>query len=138
MLFFSSKFLVLFGEKMKKIKGSSLLLVLGGILSGFVNGLLGAGGGIIIVLILSRLLKEGDSRDVFANALCVMLPLSAISCAIYVFKGGVNFNGFSVFIIPAILGGLMGGYLLCKINTCFLKKLFAALVAISGFLLLVK
>ncbi len=121
---------------MKKFNGSSLLLATGGLLAGFVNGLLGAGGGIIIVFVLSKLLKEGDSRDVFANALCVMLPLSVVSCAIYVSNGAVSFEGFSFFIIPAILGGLIGGFLLCKINTFFLKKLFAALVAISGILLL--
>lgn len=123
---------------MKIFRGSALLLAAGGILAGFVNGLLGAGGGIIIVFVLSKLLKEGDSRDIFANALCVMLPLSAVSCAIYVSKGSVGFEGFSIFIIPAILGGLLGGFLLCKINVIFLKKLFAALVAISGILLLVK
>lgn len=121
---------------MKFFKDSSLLLIVGGILAGFINGLLGAGGGIIIVFVLSRVLRESDSRDIFANALCVMLPLSAVSCAIYVANGSTSFEGFSAFILPAILGGLLGGLLLCKINTFFLKKLFAALVAISGFLLL--
>ena len=123
---------------MKFFNRYSVLLVLGGILSGFVNGLLGAGGGIIIVFILSKLLKESDSRDVFANAICVMLPLSALSCLIYASKGTLNFQGFSIFIIPAILGGFLGGILLCKINTFLLKKLFAALVAISGILLLTR
>ncbi|MBR2388603.1 MAG: TSUP family transporter [Clostridia bacterium] len=120
---------------MKFFKASTILLALGGILAGFVNGLLGAGGGIIIVFVLSKLIKEGDSRDIFANALCVMLPLSIVSCTVYVLNGSTSFGGFSIFIIPAILGGLLGGFLLCKINTFFLKKLFAALVAISGVLL---
>ena len=123
---------------MKFFKGSVLLLILGGTLAGFINGLLGAGGGIIIVFLLSKLLKESDPKDVFANALCVMLPLSLVSCAIYTSNGAVSFEGFSIFIIPAILGGLLGGALLCKINTYFLKKLFAALVAVSGILLFLR
>ena len=121
---------------MKFFKGSSLLLVAGGILAGFINGLLGAGGGIIIVFVLSKLLKEGDSRDVFANALCIMLPLSVVSCIVYVSKGSVSLDGFAPFIAPALVGGLLGALLLCKINTVFLKKLFAILVAVSGILLL--
>ena len=121
---------------MKFFKGSSLLLAAGGILAGFINGLLGAGGGIIIVFVLSKLLKEGDSRDVFANALCIMLPLSVVSCIVYVSKGSVSLDGFAPFIAPALVGGLLGALLLCKINTVFLKKLFAILVAVSGILLL--
>ena len=121
---------------MKKFKGSVLLLVIGGIFAGFINGLLGAGGGIIIVFVLSKLIKEADSRDVFANALCIMLPISVLSCILYTINGATSFEGFAPFIIPAILGGLIGGFLLCRTNTKFLKRLFALLVAVSGILLI--
>ena len=121
---------------MKFFKGSSLLLAAGGVFAGFINGLLGAGGGIIIVFVLSKLLQGSDSRDIFANALCIMLPLSVVSCTVYISKGAVSFDGFSAFIPSAIIGGVLGAFLLCKINTVFLRKLFAILVAVSGILLL--
>ncbi len=64
---------------MKNFKKSSLkpiLLVVGGLFAGFVNGLLGAGGGIIIIYLLSALLRERASgRDIFANSLYVTLGL---------------------------------------------------------------
>ena len=124
---------------MKFFKGSALLLIIGGLLSGFINGLLGAGGGIIIVFVLSRALKDNcEQRDIFANALCVMLPISIFSCVTYSLSGKVSFDGFLPFIIPTTLGGLTGGYLLSKLKTNTLKNLFAILIAISGIILILK
>ena len=124
---------------MKFFKSPFLLLTLGGAVAGFINGLLGAGGGIIIVFILSKLKKaDAEPRDIFANALCVMLPVSAVSCIIYALRSEISFEGFPPLIIPAVAGGITGGLLLCKINTGALKKLFALIVVISGVILIFK
>lgn len=124
---------------MKFLKNPLPLLIIGGICAGFVNGLLGAGGGIIVVYLLNSLLgRDTDSRDVFANALCVMLPLSVLSCSIYFARGGISIEGLELIIIPAIAGGLVGAYLLSKIKPSALKTLFAALVAVSGIILILK
>lgn len=126
-------------KKLNFFKCPAPFLIIGGVLSGFVNGLLGAGGGIIIVFVLSRLLKNhAEQRDVFANALCVMLPISVVSCIVYVLRGQISFDGFPPLIIPALVGGIVGGLLLCKIRTGALKKLFALLVMISGVILVLK
>ena len=136
---FFKKFLIFIGEKMKFFKSSFFLIAIVGLVAGFVNGLLGAGGGIIIVFILSKLIKkEAAPRDIFANALCIMLPLSALSCIIYALNGSINFEGSLPFFIPAIAGGIIGGILLSKINTELLKKIFALLVAVSGILMIAK
>ena len=124
---------------MKKNRTFWLFLAAGGIASGFINGLLGAGGGIIIVFALSQLLKnDAEPRDIFANALCVMLPVSLVSCIIYTIGGKVSFDAFPPLIIPAVAGGIIGGSLLCKIKAGALKKLFAVLVIISGVILILK
>ena len=124
---------------MNFFKSPFLLLTIGGVVSGFINGLLGAGGGIIIVFILSKLKKaNAEPRDIFANALCVMLPISAVSCIIYALRSEISFDGFPPLIIPAVAGGIIGGLLLCKINTDALKKLFALIVVISGVILIFK
>ena len=136
---FFKKFFRFIGEKMKFFKSSLPFLVMGGIVSGFVNGLLGAGGGIIIVFVLSKLLKNhAEPRDIFANALCVMLPLSAVSCVVYYLREQISFESFPSLTIPAIAGGIIGGILLGRIKTEALKKLFAVLVVISGIILVLK
>ena len=126
-------------KKINFFKSPFLLLCIGGVVSGFINGLLGAGGGIIIVFTLSKLKKaDAEPRDIFANALCVMLTISAVSCIVYASSSEISFDGIPPLILPAVAGGIIGGLLLCKINTEVLKKLFALLVVISGVILIFK
>lgn len=124
---------------MKNFKSSFFPLALGGLFAGFTNGLLGAGGGIIIVYLLSDLLKDkASSRDIFANSLCVMFPVSLVSCAVYFLRGGIELSSMGLFLLPAILGGVIGGFALSRINTKFLKKIFSLLVIVSGAILALK
>ena len=118
----------------------SLALMGFGVLAGFINGLLGAGGGIIVVFALNKLMKREltNKNAVFAHALCVMLPLSILSCAMYALSGNVSLDGFEKFVLPAALGGLLGGLLLGKLNTRLMKRAFALLVMLSGALLRVR
>ncbi len=113
------------------------LALLTGFSAGLVNGLLGAGGGIIAVWGLGRLLRgRGTSgRDVFANALTVMLPLSMVSVLGY--SGGtVDYHELGLLVLPAIAGGLCGALALDHIRVDWLKLIFSAVVIYSGFKML--
>ena len=111
-----------------------------GFLAGAVNGLLGAGGGILIVFAMSYALRgmECDPRDFYANALCVMLPISALSCVRYAMRGNLVIEGMGRYVIPALIGGLVGGLLLGKLKVSALKRLFGALVIYSGLVLIIR
>jgi uncharacterized membrane protein YfcA len=121
------------GEDLMKNKGVRAILL--GFLAGMLNGLLGAGGGIVLVRGAESVLprKYQDGRDIFANVLCVMLPLSAVSAIAYVLRGSVNGVDFRPFILPAVIGGVGGGMLLSVIDTRLLRLIFSALVVWSGF-----
>ena len=121
-------------------KNKLQLLILGGLAAGFVYGLLGAGGGIIVIYVLTRTFGEEIAKKnaVFGNALCVMLPISVLTCALYASRGYMSPEGFGVFAIPALLGGFLGGVLLGRLDTAFLKKSFAGLVIISGIIMMVR
>ena len=125
--------------QMRRAKALPYLLATG-LLSGFLNGLLGAGGGIPIVFSLSFLLGDSleDPRDLYANALCVMLPISSVSLVRYAVAGRLVTEDFWLYAIPAALGGITGGFLLGKLKASFIKRLFAALVIYSGVLLIIR
>ena len=67
------------------IKKSSLILyALLFITSGFLGGLLGSGGGILLVIALSNIIKyKSDKKTIFATSLAIILPMSAINSIIY-------------------------------------------------------
>ena len=115
------------------------LLLLGGLAAGFLNGLLGAGGGILIVWILGKVLGDAtdDGKDIFACALAVMLPISALSTLSYAFSGGIPDHNLGRFLLPGILGGLCGAFLLDRLRIGAVKTIFAVLVILSGIVMVV-
>ena len=122
-----------------------LLLVVGGLAAGFINGLLGAGGGILLVFLLGALLPSSDTeahvpdkRDIFANALASMLPVTAVSVISYAARGNIHLERAEVFVFPAILGGLLGAFLLDKLRFSAVKHLFSFIVIASGIAMLVR
>ena len=110
------------------------LLLVGGLATGLVNGLLGAGGGIVTVFVLVKVLGPAltDRRDVFANALAIILPLSVISVISYTVGGSMPSGELNLLVLPAILGGLLGGILLDRIDPLWIQLIFSAIVLYSG------
>ncbi len=112
------------------------LLVIG-LSAGFLNGLLGAGGGILIVFGLRKLLKGQlkDPRAIYPTAIAVMLPLSLLSVWQYARAGSLELSHLGWLVLPAIAGGAIGALLLRRLSTKALSRLFAAVVLISGLVL---
>ena len=118
------------------------IIVIGGVLAGFFNGLLGAGGGIAVVLALSFALgrDEETRRSIYANALCVMLPLSVLTLITYARRGGVaqGFLGedYLWVLLGGAAGGILGGVVLGRLRSSMTDSLFAILTVVSGVLML--
>ncbi|MBQ3099577.1 MAG: sulfite exporter TauE/SafE family protein [Clostridia bacterium] len=113
-----------------------------GLISGVVNGFLGTGGGIIIILTLGLMRSNaekkkkspftGSSKQDCFIALASILPMSAVSLFSYQKNGTLNFSRSLSFVIPAVAGGLLGAFLLERISPVWLKRIFAVLMAVSG------
>jgi uncharacterized membrane protein YfcA len=117
------------------ILGAIALLLLG-FGAGFLNGLLGAGGGILLVYGLRRVLRgRTDPRAIYASAIAVMLPLSALSAMQYVQNGHLDTDLAALLALPALLGGAVGALLLRRLSTRTLARLFSAVVLVSGVIL---
>lgn len=111
-----------------------------GLAAGVINGLLGAGGGIILVFALTLLCKNAlpDRRDLYANALVVTLTLTLFSTVLYIKGGNAPPADLSRFVLPATLGGLAGGLLLGRISSRALGRLFAVLLVVSGVIMILR
>lgn len=111
--------------------------LLTGVGAGFINGLLGAGGGIIATYFLSKSLDTDNKNDIFANAVATMLPISIFSFALYSALGHFSPDTSLLSIAPtALAGGAIGAFLLTKLKFKVTKKIFALLVTVSGFMMI--
>lgn len=123
---------------MAKMIKKTLPVSLLGLAGGFLNGLLGAGGGIPLVMGLRWLFgkKVANGRRFFTTALAVMLPLSLYSVYRYASKAPLPTALFQAMLLPAVLGGGVGAWLLRRLPTVVLGRIFATVVALSGVLML--
>ena len=128
-------------KKLARTAARPLLLGLCGLLAGTVNGLLGAGSGILITYALravSPALRE-DSRDLLANATAIILPLSLVSFLSYLRSGALPPDArLGIYLLPGLLGGFVGGILLDKLPAHVIRRLFAGLVLVSGLIMLLR
>ena len=126
-------------EFWEKIPDAARRLGLGAA-AGLINGLLGAGGGILVVRTLPALLTDGESRDgrdVFATALAVMLPVSAVSAVVYFLRGSIAPGNFdfvraAIFAVTGTVGGSVGALLLSRADVRLVRLIFAAITVWSG------
>ena len=119
-----------------RLNKKNLLSAAAGIAIGAVNGLLGAGGGMIAVPLL---LKSGLKRkEAHANAVAVILPITLLSAVLYIIKGYVTVKASLIFIPTGIAGALLGTYCLKKISPLWLKRIFGAFMVYAGVRLLLK
>jgi uncharacterized membrane protein YfcA len=129
-----------------KAESRLFAVTIGALAAGITNGLLGAGGGIILIFVLAPALgglyEKGEEfykrRDLMAISLSVMLPVSAVSALRYGLKGMLDMEFIPKIILPAIIGGIIGGILLDKLKENFIMKLFAFLVIYSGLAMIVR
>ena len=113
------------------------LFCLFSLIAGGINGLLGTGGGIVLVYMLS-LLTDNKSKDNFATTLCATLPVSAISAIVYFKNSNVDAELLLKLAIPAVIGGVAGAFIVDKINKKWLNVIFAVLVIYSGICMIFK
>ncbi len=121
-------------KSLTKISKKTRILLLGvlALAAGVVNGFLGTGGGIVLMLALTLVPANDDTaaRDRFATVIAVILPLSLVSAVAY--GESVDLSAASPYILPGILGGVLGALLLDKLSVKLIKKLFAAMVIWAG------
>lgn len=119
---------------MNFFKKESLLTAGAGLAVGLVNGLLGAGGGMIAVPLLQRLGLE--RKQAHANAIVVILPITVLSAALYLMKGYVSLSDSFIFIPGGIAGSLLGTLIMKKISPKWLKRIFGGFMIYAGVRLL--
>ncbi len=107
-----------------------------GTLIGTVNIILGAGGGMLTVPIYRKLGME--QKDAQINAVATILPISIVSSIIYLINGNVNFSDAYNFLLPGLLGSIVGTFLIKKVSNKALSFIFSIFMIWAGVRLFIK
>ena len=121
---------------LKILKRENLVSAAAGLAIGAVNGLFGAGGGMLAVPFLKKLGFEQKSAH--ANAVAVILPISVISAVLYMYKDYVNHKDALIYIPTGVIGALLGTFALKKISPVWLKRIFGGFMVYAGIRLLLR
>jgi len=114
---------------------SCIELLLIGLIIGFVNGFWGGGGGMLCVPTLSYIVGLSEKKS-HATTILIMLPLSIASFIIYLINGYMQFDLLWTTGLGFVVGGLVGAYLLKKINNNILKIIFSIIILAGAIWLL--
>ncbi len=116
-----------------KIKVKNFLF---GSLIGIINGLFGAGGGMLAVPFLR---KNGlNQKSAHENAVAVILPITVISAVVYCLKGFVKLSDAYIYIPTGLIGAYLGTKIMAKISPKLLKGIFGGFMIYAGVRLLIR
>lgn len=108
---------------------------LSGAAAGVVNGLFGAGGGMVLLPMLSKT-TDLKGKEVFANCVAIILPISVVSAVVYFLRGGSFAQQSVPYLIGGAFGGLIAGVLLKKLKVKWLHRALGLFILWGGIRLL--
>lgn len=106
-----------------------IFLILG-FITGFINGLLGTGGGSFFVPCIEKL--GVDEKKAHATAISVILPITIVSVFFYNKYQSIDISSSLILCISGSVGSVIGAKFLKKIPTVFLKILFGITLVAGG------
>ncbi|MBQ8768811.1 MAG: sulfite exporter TauE/SafE family protein [Oscillospiraceae bacterium] len=102
-----------------------------GFLAGAVNGLFGAGGGMVLVPLLT-LLTDIEDKDVFPASVSVILPICVVSLSIGAMTQGLPIMQALPYLIGSIGGGILAGITAKRIPVKWLHRGLGLLILWGG------
>lgn len=102
-----------------------LLLVLVGLVAGFLSGLVGIGGGVIIVPALVILLGFSQKLAQGTSLGILLLPVGILGVIQYYKQGYLDVNYVLIISVAFILGSFLGSKMALSLSDEKMKKIFA-------------
>lgn len=101
-----------------------------GAIAGAVNGLLGAGGGMLLVPLLQKSGKL-EEHQVFPASVAIIMPICVVSLSVTAVGVGLPWHEALPYLLGSIPGGLLAGFLGKKLRVKWLHR-FLGLVLLWG------
>ncbi len=106
-------------------------LCIAGAAAGAANGLFGAGGGMLLVPLLS-LCGELNEDEIFPTSVSIILPVCIISLLLSTPNTVLNFRTVLPYLVGSSIGGILAGIFGRKIPTLWLHRMLGGLILWGG------
>lgn len=107
-------------------------ILLAGLGAGAVNGLFGAGGGMVLVPLLTLLTSMKDT-DIFPASISIILPICLVSLVVTAITGEIAWVESVPYLIGSAIGGIGAGLWGKKIPVKWLHRGLGILILWGGF-----
>ena len=104
---------------------------LAGIGAGAVNGLFGAGGGMVLVPLLT-LLTDMEDTEIFPASVSIILPICLVSLSVTYRTGIISWEQVFYYLIGSAAGGIIAGICGRHIPTLWLHRILGAMILWGG------
>ena len=112
-------------------KTKYLGLILAGSAAGAVNGLFGAGGGMVLVPLLAWLTCI-EPKALFPSSISIILPICVVSLTVTAFRGPLPWSAAFPYLIGSAVGGILAGISGKKIPVKWLHRGLGILIIYGG------
>ena len=102
-----------------------------GAIAGAVNGLLGAGGGMVLVPLLGRT-GELEDTQIFPASVSIIMPLCIVSLGVSAMHDPLPWQQALPYLIGSIPGGLMAGLIGKRIGVKWLHRALGIMIFWGG------
>jgi uncharacterized membrane protein YfcA len=109
---------------------STLKKFFSGLIIGVINVLLGAGGGMLTVPLYKKM--EMEQKEAQINAVATILPITIISAIIYLMNGNVKISDSYIYLIPGLIGSILGTFVIRKTSNKLLTIFFSLFMIWAG------
>lgn len=97
--------------------------------AGIVNGLFGAGGGMVLLPLLRRT-QAVQEQELFPSSLSILLPICLVSLVLT--PGPMPWKDSLPYLLGSGLGGVIAGFLAPKIPTVWLHRVLGVMILWGG------
>ena len=111
--------------------GKRFGILLGGLCAGAINGLLGAGGGLVLIPLLHGFSKLNED-EMFPSSVAIIAPICVISFLYGSLHTQFSLAGILPYLLGSAAGGILAGLFGRKIPTIWLHRILGILILWGG------
>ena len=102
-----------------------------GLAAGAVNGLLGAGGGMVLIPLLT-LLTNLEDDEVFPASVSIIAPICLVSLILSISHNSLPWATALPYLLGSVIGGIFAGLFSGKIPVLWLHRILGVLILWGG------